>query len=448
MTLMIMVALAGVAVAPVAASDGKGLLSAIEARLTPEAQNVLDNLMAIGRENGRRTIVSWAHPWAESGSACAVANNRGELRGVVEKHTGQNPILYFTDFYFCLGTWQSADYYNRSAVNMEGFIKKAYDRWHSVPVFSWHLGNPYAPHRRLLPAQAYGADYRWRYSCEGYPQEHRYVVKEILEGTGSTCGTGRADETAEKETLSFPNPRAWYDWHLDRVCAFLQRLTDRNGRSIPVVVRLFHECEDDWQWWGAKSVSRDDYVKLFRWTVSEIRRRTGLKSLLFMYSPDRHWKTCSDPDAVNDFLYRYPGNDVVDIIGFDDYSIGKVPKGWKGPHEEGIRASLQETIRKARLVSGFSQAHGKPAGIVETGIKPAGARTYELLREVMSAEGVAFSFFNTWGGDCTVPKTSEGIKAWRKFLSDPSVIVAGRGVNLTERPPRWSEKFFRARQSR
>jgi len=420
------------------------------ARLTPEAQGVIDNLKAIARAEPRRYVVAWTHPWSEYGSACSRRDANGKwqpksldeikLEGYVKHRTGADPILYFTDFYCGLGTWHGQDEYARNLANMEGFIKKAYDNWHSVPVFSWHLGNPYSPHRKDLPKLAKGEDYRYRHSCEGYPQEHRYVVKEILEGTGATCGCGRADAKDAGDLPPFANPRAWYDWQLDRISDFLKRLVDREGKPIPVVVRLFHECEDDWQWWGKGSVERDDYVKIFRYSVGELRRRTGLKSLLFMYSPDRYWSTCGERDAKDDFLYRYPGDDVVDIIGFDDYSIGGVPKGWKGDKAAGIAASLKETVRKARLVSEFSLAHGKPAGIVETsagcadtimGLKMELSHGYGLIREIMTSEGVAFAFFNTWGGNCTVPSTEEGLSAWKKLLALPEALIVGKGVDLT-----------------
>ena len=420
--------------------------------LTREARNVVENLLSFATERPRRYVVSWTHPWTEYGSACARRDATGrwspkplrdiELDGYVRNLTGVDPILYFTDFYCGLGTWLGQDEYARNLANMEGFIKKAYDNWRSVPVFSWHLGNPYSPHQNDLPPLARGEDYRYRHSCEGYPQEHKHVIREILEGTGTICGMGRANAKNAGDLPPFTNPRAWYDWHLDRIAEFLKRLTDRDGRPIPVVVRLFHECEDDWQWWGSGSVSRDDYVGIFRYTVSEIRRRTGLRSLMFMYSPDCYWETCANPESRADFLYRYPGDAFVDLIGFDDYTVGGVPKNWSGDKASGIVASMNETIRKARIVSAFSTARGKPAGIVETsaggpcdaitGLKSELSHGYGILREIMNAEGVSFAFFNTWGGSYTVPRTDAGKSAWREFLRIPEALTAGKGVDLTE----------------
>ena len=113
------------------------------ARLTREAQNVIDNLMALQRATPRRYVVSWTHPWPEYGSACSKRDASGKwvpkaldeirLDGYVHGRTGKDPILYFTDFYCGLGTWLGQDEYARNLANMEGFIKKAYDNWRSVP---------------------------------------------------------------------------------------------------------------------------------------------------------------------------------------------------------------------------------------------------------------------------------------------------------------------------
>ena len=52
---------------------------------------------------------------------------------------------------------------------------------------------------------------------------------------------------------------------------------------------------------------------------------------------------------------------------------------------------------------------------------------YELIRKAMTAEGVSFAFFNTWGGANTVPTSDYGKKAWQSFLDRPESLVAGKG---------------------
>ena len=52
---------------------------------------------------------------------------------------------------------------------------------------------------------------------------------------------------------------------------------------------------------------------------------------------------------------------------------------------------------------------------------------YGILREIMNSDGVAFAFFNTWGGANTVPKSDYGKKAWQAFLDRPESLTAGKG---------------------
>ena len=405
---------------------------------TPEAANVLETLRKVG--DSRKYIVSWTHPWLEGCDAFAERTpdggwrakplDRTVLKGYVNARTGKDPFLYSTDFYCCLGTWENQATYARNMANMEGFVKKAYDLWGSVPIFSWHIENPYATAAGVKDKLARGCPYRYRHSCASYPQEHKYVLREIVAGTGGVCGGGRANAAEEASAPTFPTPRAWYDAQLDKISAFLKRLVDRNGKPIPVVVRFFHECEDDWSWWGGRSSTPEDYIAAFRYSVNEVRRRTGLDSILFLYSPDRYWRT------EDQFMLRYPGDDVVDIIGFDDYSIGCLPKNWKGDAEEGVMKSLKETIRKMRIVSDVAARRGKAAGLMETGVEGDFALTgleskaidaYSLFRRALTAEGVRFAFFNTWGGAYTVPKSECGKKAWQAFLDLPESLTAGKG---------------------
>ena len=44
--------------------------------------------------------------------------------------------------------------------------------------------------------------------------------------------------------------------------------------------------------------------------------------MLFAYSPDRHWGVAGE-EGRSGFLERYPGDAYCDMIGFDDYELGK-----------------------------------------------------------------------------------------------------------------------------
>ncbi|MDD3545473.1 MAG: glycosyl hydrolase, partial [Kiritimatiellae bacterium] len=236
-----------------------GLLSA-SAALTPETASFYDRLKAVADEG--RFYYSFYAPWC----------NRHDLEDLgICREAGRVPQLYFLEFYYVAGTWRKPAEYATNRQRLTETVKNAYTQYGSVPVFSWHPENPYAEREKISPTNsAYAFPYRYRYATEGYPQEHRYVIREILNG------------------VDFPS--RWYEVRLQEIASFLQGLVDAQGRPIPTVVRLFHECEDDWHWWGRESVTVTDYIAFWRMTVSRLRELTGGgKNLLFLYSPDRYW---------------------------------------------------------------------------------------------------------------------------------------------------------------
>jgi mannan endo-1,4-beta-mannosidase len=344
----------------------------------------LGELKALPRQG--RFFVSFTHPWhAEDDNpdsdVCRLA--------------GKVPRMYFTDFRFVAGTWMDRAYYARCRKRLTDVVLRLYRQYGSVPVFSWHPENPFAPKGDKDVTR--GAPYRYRHGVEGYPEEHRYVIAEML--------------SPETESAK------WYERRLAEIADFLNGLKDDAGSPIPCVVRPFHECEGDWFWWGPKSVSTEDYVRIWRKTADYLRERVnGGRNLLFMFTPDRHWSEIGAPGQVRTFLWRYPGDDVVDIIGFDDYSIGADPQA---------EPKLAETVRKLRLLSAEAARRGKACGLSETGCKGRRDDFYDLLVRAVTAEGCRIGFVNTWSGAYTMPATDAMKEGFRRYVENPQAVFAG-----------------------
>ena len=399
---------------PDTAQDGALPLGATPSSRTPAAEAVLKSLRTAAATGS--FYYAWCHPWSERDPAFRVETAGGPRPKAVadvdlskvfgRADIGRTPCLYFTDFCFVTDETRPEETVAASRASLTAMVRAAWARHRSVPVFSWHPENPYAPPGWKDPR--YGAaPYRYRHASEGYPQDHRYVFAEILRG----------------EQI----PRAWYDRSLARIAAFLGDLKDEAGEPIPAIVRLFHECEDDWAWWGCGSVSAADYRALFRHTVGSLRTLTGGgANLLFAYSPDRYWKTLGNPSSAADFLYRYPGDDVVDIVGNDDYSLGAE----KDPGR--CERALQASIGRFRLVSAFASARGKAAGLFETGVKGARDDAYDHIYRAMTAPGVKYGFLCTWGGDYSRPGTEEGRACWRRFAGKRNVLTVESGAGLVD----------------
>lgn len=323
------------------------------------------------------------------------------------KLTGKQVLIFFADLNTVAGTYQSDESYKKNRIFLTKEIKRIYNDYGTIPILSWQFENPYVT--SSWTDEKYGRyGYRYRYSSKGYPQQHRYVINEILNNTGDSCGLGRI---SGDRPLGCKNPWEWFEKRFEEVVTFLKDLKDKDGKPIPIVIRLLHEGEDDWQWWGAGSVSINDYIEFFRYLENNIRSRSRLHNLMFAWSPDRYWDNIGSGDN-NDFMVRYPGNRYVDIIGYDDYSIGKSKD----------KDAKAETIRRVQLVTYGAEKRGKRCGLFETGCRLNPDHYYDILFEILTHEGCRFAFVNTWSPS-TIPATDRGKERWRYFLDRPEVVI-------------------------
>lgn len=134
--------------------------------------------------------------------------------------------------------------------------------------------------------------------------------------------------------------------HLNQVADFLTTLVDKNGALIPVIYRPFHENTGDWFWWSQPYCTPAEYIALWQFTVDYLRNERNIHHVLYAYSP-------SDPAFSGGYEARYPGNEYVDIIGFDSYAT-----------------VLYEMflVANARLVVEFAEANDKVAALTEFGV--------------------------------------------------------------------------------
>ncbi len=136
---------------------------------------------------------------------------------------------------------------------------------------------------------------------------------------------------------------------LGRAADFLGSLRTEDGRRVPVIFRPWHEHTGSWFWWGKDLCSVEDYVALWHLTHDFLVGERGLSSMVWAYSPG------SGLDEAG-YLERYPGDDLVDILGFDCYQYGRSMKKFT--------TQLDESLS---LVSRLGQERGKPVAVTETG---------------------------------------------------------------------------------
>ncbi|MBE7069584.1 MAG: hypothetical protein E7386_03695 [Ruminococcaceae bacterium] len=165
---------------------------------------------------------------------------------------------------------------------------------------------------------------------------------------------------------------------LDLIADFANKCVDLEGDPIPMIFRPFHEDNGNWFWWGREYLADEEFVELFRYTVNYLMYVKGVKSFAVAYSPN-------GPVASGmDYLARYPGDDVIDIMGLDYYH--------DHPHfGDGFKGRLQSSLDN---IAQCAKLHEKIVALTETGYRA--LETPEGYFEGLAPEGNAST---TWFTD-------------------------------------------------
>ncbi|WP_094551823.1 glycoside hydrolase family 26 protein [Rubricoccus marinus] len=142
-----------------------------------------------------------------------------------------------------------------------------------------------------------------------------------------------------------------YRGALDELAAFLKTLTpEGSDEPVPVIFRPFHEHTGDWFWWGRAHSTVEEFTGLWRFTAEYLRDEKEVHNLLYAYSTDVF-------DSREEYLERYPGDNIIDILGFDDY------------HSVKTVASRDTFAMRLRTVGELATERGKLAALTETGVE-------------------------------------------------------------------------------
>lgn len=207
---------------------------------------------------------------------------------------GEYPAVYGWE----LGHLELDVAYNLDSVpftRMREYIIEGYQKG-GVITISWHLRNPV------------NGKTAW--------DDAKGVVKEILPG-------------GSKHAL-------YLSW-VDKVASFLNSLKSPTGELIPVIFRPFHELTGNWFWWGQDRCTAQEYKQLMRMTIAYLRDTKQLHHLLYAYNT-------SGFRTKEGFMERYPGNDLIDILSFDDYQYGDASKDDSFVKNIDLQLGLLESI--------------------------------------------------------------------------------------------------------
>ena len=196
--------------------------------------------------------------------------------------------------------------------------------------------------------------------------------------TDSTAWDRTAGNVVHKVLNDSLMHKKYLRW-LDRGAEFLNQFVDSRGRKIPILFRPLHECNIEAFWWSSKSCSKEDYIALWRMTYDYFVNKKQMKQLLWVYSP------CGIK-TEEELAERYPGDEFVDVIGYERYQLGAVT--YKMAAErfvEGASKGLDITID-------FSKKHKKVTAFTETGYPGVSYEKWwtEALGSAINKKSVAY----------------------------------------------------------
>lgn len=228
---------------------------------------------------------------------------------------------------------------NMSFDAMREEIRYAYEQG-SIVTLSWHSVNP-------LTAGEYGTPNRtWEES----------VVRDVLPG-------GKLHDR--------------FNLYLDSFIEYNATLLDSEGKQIPYIFRPFHEHSGDWFWWcidstenpndgtawsgnGGRLNEPEDFAALFRYTVQYLWDH-DVHNLLYCVCPDR--SRLPYETLAESWMEGYPGDDVIDIFGMDNYMDARPHS-----HPDGGKAQFECFVGSMEILIDLAEQHGKLAALTEMGL--------------------------------------------------------------------------------
>ena len=136
-----------------------------------------------------------------------------------------------------------------------------------------------------------------------------------------------------------------FNAYLDLIASFAGKVKGA------ILFRPFHENTGSWFWWGKALCDAETYKAIYRYTHDYLTEEKDVHNLIFLYGPG------SEAETLEMYGERYPGDEYVDMVGFDMYN-----------HDPDVNSTwMNEFEKELMLVDEFAQKHGKLVAITEVG---------------------------------------------------------------------------------
>jgi mannan endo-1,4-beta-mannosidase len=172
------------------------------------------------------------------------------------------------------------------------------------------------------------------------------------------------------------NHELFKSW-LDKAANFILSLRGDNKELIPILFRPYHELTGTWFWWGPNNCTPEQFKILWRFTNYYLKEVKKCHNLIYVYNTGGDFKT------KEEFLERFPGNDMVDIISFDTYQWGDPSK------EDGFKKS---TANLLNILDSAAAETNKLTAIAETGFEAIPYATWwtDVLQKTIANHSISY----------------------------------------------------------
>ena len=286
---------------------------------------------------------------------------------------------------FDLGHLELGDSVNLDGVPFDRIRQEAINQYErgGVVSLSWHLNNP------LSEGTSWVAD--------SLKDIETKTVEAVLEG-------------GKKHDVML----AW----IDKVADFISSLETPYGVKVPVIFRPWHEHNGSWFWWGQDNCTTDQYKQLWKMTYDRMNEK-GVTNALYAYSPG-----AGPIKGEAEYMERYPGDDIVDIMGLDKYCQ-------KAPDSTAINDYVTSTQILLSLLETLAAKHNKVPAFTETGCEGLEAADWwtnclaESLKDAKIAYVLVWRNAHDKEGHYFAPYPGQkSAEDFVKFYNDPKTLFA------------------------
>jgi mannan endo-1,4-beta-mannosidase len=210
---------------------------------------------------------------------------------------------------------------------------------------------------------------------------------------------------------------------LKTIADFANSAKAKDGKLVPMIFRPFHEFDSDWFWWGKKYTSREDFIKVWQFTVSYLRDTLKVHNFIYAFSPDNRF------NSESEYLERYPGDDYVDMLGIDNY----------GDFGRDGKYDLENGIKKLKIISDIAIKKNKLAAFTETGLESITNKNWwtEVLLQSIKKENIKLCYVLVWRNDAVslthyyAPFPGQiSVPDFLQFYNDPYTLFENDLINV------------------